>query len=310
MSAAAPSLRARLLRPVLMRIVRPVLNRPWPAERRRRALDLTARVTNHPPFGTRFEPDRIARPGLWVGLRDGAGTPANGMVLWLHGGAYIVGRPRTHRAMAGWLARAAGVRVFLPSYRLAPEHPAPAAFEDALAVWDALLARGHAPGRIVLGGDSAGGGLALALLSALCHRGTPPAGLVAFSPWTDLTVSAPSLTANAASDQLLPIGRMAEVVGMVLGPDGGIGPRDPRVSPKFAAFPDPPPVLLTVAETEMLRDDALGMAGPLPDARIALAGDLPHAWPYMHGALPEAHATLAEAGAFIRQCLAATPADS
>ena len=306
MSAPAPSLRARLLRPVLMRIVRPVLNRPWPPARRRRALDLTARITNHPPFGTRFGSDRIARPGLWVGT----GTEGDGLVLWFHGGAYIVGRPRTHRAMASWLARAAGVRVFLPSYRLAPEHPAPAAFEDALAVWDGLIAHGHAPGRIVLGGDSAGGGLALALLSALCRRGTPPAGLVAFSPWTDLTVSAPSLQENAASDQLLPIGRMAEVVGMVLGPGGGIGPRDPRVSPKFAVFPDPPPVLLTVAKTEMLRDDSLQMAGPLPEARIVMAGDLPHAWPYMHGALPEAHATLAEAGAFIRRCLSAAPADS
>jgi len=300
------SLRARLLRPVLMRIVRPVLNRPWPPERRRRALDLTARITTHPPRGTRFEGDRIARPGLWVA----AGPFGDGMVLWFHGGAYIVGRPRTHRAMAGWLARAAGVRVFLPSYRLAPEHPAPAGFEDALAVWDGLIGRGHAPDRVVLGGDSAGGGLALALLSALCRRGTPPAGLVAFSPWTDLTVSAPSIGANARSDQLLPIGRMAEVVDMVLGPGGGIGARDPRISPRFATFPDPPPVLITAAATEMLRDDALGMAGPLPSARIAVAGDLPHAWPYMHGALPEAHATLAEAGAFIRQCLSAAPAGS
>jgi acetyl esterase/lipase len=130
--------------------------------------------------------------------------------------------------------------------------------------------------RIVIGGDSAGGGLALALLSHLCRSGTPPGGAFAFSPWTDLTLSGGSLKENAARDHYLPAERLSEARDMVL---QGFDPADPRVSPLFADFPDAPSVLIHVAETEILRDDALRMARVLPGAEIRLAGDLPHVWP-------------------------------
>jgi epsilon-lactone hydrolase len=176
----------------------------------------------------------------------------------------------------------------------------PAAFDDARAAWETLRAAGAPARRIVLGGDSAGGGLALALLAHLCRAGTPPAGAVAFSPWTDLTLSGGSLRDNAGREQYLPARRLAVARDMVL---GAFDPTDPRVSPLFAAFPDPPPVLIHVAETEVLRHDALRMRRVLPAAEIRLAGDLPHVWPAFHAVLPEARATLDETAAFIRRCL-------
>jgi len=274
-------------------------------------------VFRPPPFSL-FQQDRLSCPGLWVACRP----RCDGVILYFHGGAYVLGSPRTHRAMAAELAARSGCRVFLPRYRLAPENPFPAAFEDALGVWEALLARGYPAGRIVLGGDSAGGGLALALLGHLCRAGTPPAGAFAFSPWTDLTLSGASVIGNARRDRVLPAGRLAEARGMVLGFDGGLGPApvvapqtpdaalDPRLSPLFAAFPDPPPVLIHAAESEILRDDTLRMSGPLPGARLRLAGDLPHVWPILHGFLPEARATLDETATFIRACLGSAPAGS
>jgi epsilon-lactone hydrolase len=154
------------------------------------------------------------------------------------------------------------VAVEAPDYRLAQEAPLPAARDDAVAAWDALMAEGHGPGDIVLAGDSAGGGLALGLLSELCARATPPAGVVAFSPWTDLTFSGASVAENAARDPLLPAARAAELVGMIAGADAD----DPRLSPLFAAYSGGVPVLIQASRTEILRDDAVRMADRLRDA--------------------------------------------
>lgn len=292
---------ARLLRALLRGVLLPLMRHsrvPGPARRR---FALAARAFFHAPRGTGFSTEVLAGPALRV-LPAGAQatTGPDGVVLYFHGGAYLTGSPATHRAMLARLLQGSGLPALLPQYRLAPEHPFPAAFDDALASVAALRERGIPPERIVLGGDSAGGGLALALLSHLCRQGTPPAGLFAFSPWTDLTFSGPSATANASHDQYLPAERLTEVREMVL---QGADPADPRISPLFAGFPDAPPVLLHVAETEMLRDDTLRMKAPLPQADIRLAGDLPHVWPIFHNYLPEARATLAETARFIRSCL-------
>lgn len=270
---------------------------PGPA--RRRFARLARRWLHAPPLTLVLARSIACVPGRWVENRP----RGHGVVLYLHGGAYIFGSPATHTPLAAHLARRSGVRVFLPDYRLAPEHPFPAAFDDALAVWDGLLAAGHAPQEIVLAGDSAGGGLALALLSHLCHRGTPPAGVLAFSPWTDLTFTGASLVTNAAREQILPAHRATEARSMILGGARPGEADDPRLSPLYATFPAPPPVQIHVAETEILRDDALRMRGRLPRADIRLAGDLMHVWPILHDLLPEARATLDQAGAFIRLCL-------
>ncbi|CUX80324.1 MAG: esterase or lipase [Roseibaca calidilacus] len=246
-----------------------------------------------------FTPDRLGDiPALWTALP----APGAPMILYLHGGGYVMGNPHTHAALAGYLKRKTGLEVCLPDYRLAPEHPFPAAFEDALAAWRALLAKGHAPGKIVLAGDSAGGGLALALLGHLCATGQPrPACAVTFSPFTDFAFEGPSIVQNARSEILLPITRLERLRDRVL---QGADPRDPRISPLYGTFVGAPPVLIQVARTEILHSDSTRMVQHLRaqgvDVTLQERGNLPHVWQYFHGWLPEARASLTEAAAFIR----------
>jgi acetyl esterase/lipase len=228
------------------------------------------------------------------------------VILYLHGGAYLAGSPRTHSAMLGRLAKLTGLRVLAPRYRLAPEHPAPAAFDDANAAYSELLRQGYRPDQIILGGDSAGGGLALALLAHLCAQGQQPLALFAFSPWTDLTQSGESLRSNAALDPLLPVARIAEAVGFV---KGDLAADDPRISPLFADFLNPPPVHMFVGSTEILRDDTLRMAENLRraggDVRVTDVKDAPHVWPLFDGFIAQARVTLQEVAGFIAAQLSA-----
>lgn len=231
-----------------------------------------------------------------------AGDPASDrVILYFHGGAYICGSPRTHRGLLGALVAATGLPVVAPAYRLAPEHPAPAAFEDGIAAFRALAAELGDPGRIILGGDSAGGGLALAVLAAALAEGTRPAGLFAFSPWTDLTGSGPSRKKNAKRDRIVPESRFDEVVGYVT---GDFPADDPRISPLFAEFDDPPPVLIQLSTHEILCDDGRRIADRLRAAggQVTLSelGDAPHVWQLIGPVLPAARESLEEVAAFAR----------
>ena len=188
--------------------------------------------------------------------------------------------------------------VILPDYRLAPEHPFPAALADARAAWDALAAEGRP---MVLGGDSAGGGLALALLAGLLADGAPlPRLTFAFSPLTDMTFASRSMAENRDTDVLLPAHRAEELARMYL---GDADPRDPRASPLCAGFAGAPPVWLAVSGTEILRDDTLRMAAHLRASGVAVTlethPDLPHVWPFFARYLPEGRATLARLAARI-----------
>ena len=186
------------------------------------------------------------------------GPAGAGLVLWLHGGAYCLGSPRTHAAMVTALAARAGAGAVLPDYRLAPEHPFPAAVEDARAAWEGLLAEGWPPERIALGGDSAGGGLALRC-STSCSpkaRRRRPA-CVAFSPWADLTLCGASIRELARRDAFLPARRLPDVRDLYL---AGADPRDPRASPHLGRFAGAPPALIQASRAEILRDDAVAMA--------------------------------------------------
>jgi acetyl esterase/lipase len=288
------SLRLALLRLALRGVVRPRLARTATPEQARRDFLRGARLFRAPPFLLHLPSPMLHR--ITAGPVEDLGV-----ILWFHGGAYVAGSPATHAAMLGRLSRLARLAVLAPDYRKAPEHPAPAAFEDAQAAHAALLVQGWAPGQIILGGDSAGGGLALALLADLCARGLRPGGLVAFSPWTDLTLSGPSLRDNALADPLLPVSRIAEAAEMV---QGALDPADPRLSPLFARFEHPPPVLMLVGSDEVLLDDARRMA-----ARLMAAGgsitlheepSAPHVWPIFDGWVPEARAALRMAALFAR----------
>jgi monoterpene epsilon-lactone hydrolase len=228
---------------------------------------------------------------------------ARATLLWFHGGAYCLGSARTHAGLVGALARRAGVAAVLPEYRLAPEHRFPAAVDDAEAAWTALVAEGVAPAAIVLGGDSAGGGLVFALLHRLAAAGAPmPAAAIAFSPWTDLTLTAPSLVAFARRDAYLPAGRLADVRDQYL---GAADARDPAASPWLGSFPGAPPVLIQVGGAEILVDDSRRMAERLRADGVTTTLDLvpgaPHVFQAFAGVLPEADAALDRAAAFIRR---------
>ena len=271
----------------------------------RAMFDQIAALGFRPPPHTLISEITLAgRPALSIRNRPGS-HPAHRarVILFLHGGGFIAGSPGTHAAMLARLARLTGLEVVAPDYRLAPEAPFPAARDDARAAFDALVARGHAPGDIVLGGDSAGGNLALGLLSTLCTAGTPPAGLFAYSPVTDLSFSGASIGENRSADPMLPFGRAGDLVRYYL--PAGVTGDDPRVSPHFAEFPNPPPVLLQFSSTEILRDDSRRMADKLRAAGGVVIEDewarTPHVWQIFDGWVPEARQALESTAWFIRE---------
>lgn len=290
------SLRLKLINAYLRRVEKPWLARVKTPAEVRAGFERSARLFRDPPLAL-YLPDRLdGVASLWAQVRPRRA----GVILHLHGGVYLMGSPRTHRAMLARLSAMTGLRALLPDYGLAPERPSPVALEDALAVWRALVGRGYRPDEIVLSGDSAGGGLMLALLARLLAAGERPACAVAMSPWTDLTLTGASLAENAVRDPLLPVSRIEEARDFYL---AGADPAGPGVSPLFAEFPGAPPVFLQAAETEILRDDTLRMAGRLraagAEVELDLWGDLPHVWPIFQGWLPEADEALARHARFI-----------
>lgn len=300
------SWQARLIAAGLRLLVRPRLARERNPRRARARFLLAARLFfRDPPFAI-YLPDRLriaehSVPALWARV---AGTHERGVLLYLHGGAYMLGSPRTHRAMAARLASESGLAAILPRYRLAPETAFPAAFDDALTAYRALLARGYPPARIALAGDSAGGGLALALMAEIGRLGLPrPAALLAFSPLVDMTFSHRSMRENARRDALLPVQRARDMRAFYM-PQGD--PFDPRASPLFAEWTPPvPPSFILASRAEILRDDAVAMAERLRAAggraECELWDAMIHVWPIFQGYMPEADAALARAGRFLRR---------
>jgi acetyl esterase/lipase len=290
------SWQARLLTWPLRLFVKPFLSRFAQPDRFALDPEVLTYLLRRPPFLR-----RVRGPGGLNWISAGPVRPGR-VILYLHGGGYVTGSPAIYEGLLGELSARAEVEVCAPRYRLAPEHPFPAAFEDAVAAWRGLRRLGYAPGDIVLGGDSAGGGLALALLGHLCGRGTPPRAVFAFSPWTDLAMTGASLTENRTFDPLLPAERMGEVVSLYL---GGARPDDPRASPLYARFPGCPPVLLQYGEDEILRDDSRRMAARLREfgARVIERPlpHVPHVWYLLDGVLPEAHAGLDATADFCRR---------
>ncbi|ARN82698.1 alpha/beta hydrolase [Methylocystis bryophila] len=225
----------------------------------------------------------------------GVGTP----LLYLHGGAFFAGTPKSYRPIATAFA-AMGFQVFTPAYRLAPRHIFPAAFEDARASF-AALAQEHAA--VALAGDSAGAGLALGLMAARRQDGeTLPQAAALFSPWTDLAVTGVSARENEGRDPLF-TRKMLKIASRAY--LSGASPRDPRASPLYAELSDLPPLLIHVAEDELLRDDALRFAASATEAgvetRLSLWPAVPHCWQLAIGVMEEARASLREAADFLRE---------
>lgn len=229
-------------------------------------------------------------------------APSGVAVMYLHGGGYVLGSPGTHAGLVSHLARAAGCECFVVDYRLAPEHPAPAALDDAVAAW-AALTRSHPA--VALAGDSAGGGLALATAIAARDRGLPtPRALALLSPWTDLSLSGLSMSTHASRDPMLSRAWLAyaarHYAGSML--------TDPQVSPLFAELGGLPPTRIDVGSEEVLLSDAARLETRLREAGVPVQRQvwegLWHDFQLHAGLLPEADRCILALGAFLREALA------
>lgn len=249
-------------------------------------------------------PDHVHHEAVIGGVPVAHFRPPNNTaadaVLYLHGGAYMAGSAASHGALAASLAVATGAEVLLPLYRLAPEHPFPAALDDVTAVYRDLVA---ADRRVSLAGDSAGGGLALALTLDIRDRDeTMPASLSLISPWTDMTLSGGSMTQRATIDPMVTEDALrAAIVSYA----AGRPLTDPRLSPLFADLDGLPPMLIQVGERERLRDDAARLVEKARAAGCAADyrewRDMIHVWHLFSRYLPESGQAIAELAAHIRR---------
>ncbi|MBV9749463.1 MAG: alpha/beta hydrolase [Acetobacteraceae bacterium] len=253
------------------------------------------------PRGVRYRSESLGGiPGEWVESDSPARDAGRTTLLYIHGGGFVACSPRTHRPITGWFA-AHGFRVFAPDYRLAPEHPFPAAVEDVVAAWRGLQAA--VPGGAVVAGDSAGGTLALALMLALRDAGAMlPGGAALFSPGTDLAGTGDSMRTNARRDAMFRSDAIHHLADAYL---GGADPRIPLASPLYADLAGLPPLLIHVGEREILRDDSTRLAeraraaGVKVDLRVWPV--VPHVWQFAHVTVPEARRSLAAAATFLHQ---------
>jgi monoterpene epsilon-lactone hydrolase len=223
-------------------------------------------------------------------------------VLYLHGGGYVLGSVRSHRELAARIGRAARAPLVIVDYRLAPEHPFPAAVDDAVAAYRGLLDQGLAPARVAIVGDSAGGGLAIATLVALRDAGVAlPGAAVCLSPWVDLALEAESFVTNAATDPTIQRERLLPWARQYL---GGVDAKHPLASPVHADLAGLPPLLLQYGTAETLRDDSLRLAARAHAVGVEAVSepwdDMIHVF-QMYGTLPEAARAIERIGAFVRE---------
>jgi len=267
------------------------------AERRQ----ATAFAAAPPPAGTAVDlVDAGGVPAEWVAP---PGVSPGRVLLYFHGGAYQIGSPANLRHLVALLSGAAGARALSVDYRLAPEHPFPAAIEDALAAYRWLLASGIDPALIAVAGDSAGGGLALGALVALRDAGDPmPAGAVMLSPWTDLALTGDSLRTRAAVEVMVKPEGLPEDVALYL---AGADPRHPYASPLYADLRGLPPLLIQVGDAEVILDDSTRLAARASEAGVEVSleiwDDMPHVFPAFAGLLPEADQAIERVGSWLDQ---------
>jgi epsilon-lactone hydrolase len=294
------SLRAELVRFCLPWFMRPRSPSDIQIEDVRRRVARFAHLVPPPPRGTELmvvdaggvKAERIAT------LR----SLPNRYVLYLHGGAYVLGFPALFRDFTWRIADVTGARVLCIDYRLAPEHPFPAAIEDVTAAYRWLIAECAEPRHVAFLGDSSGGGLALASMMRLRDAGSPlPAAAVVLSPWTDLALTGQSLTDYGFSDPMVPVELMPRAVELYL---AGADPRSPYASPLYGDPASLPPTLIHVGSEEALRDDAVRMAQRLRaggcEIELEVWPRMFHVWHMFARILPEARTAIARIGAFLR----------
>lgn len=294
-----PSLRAVFIREGL---VRPLLalNRVLSkdnARRQRIQFERTSKLTPN-PAGLRIE--RTALGGVPAEVLTPRNERGGGALMYIHGGGYLIGSPRTHRAMVARLAIHARMRAYLPDYRLAPEHPFPAALDDCVQAWYGLQQR---EARLVLAGESAGGGLCVALCQRIVEDGLrPPERVYLLSPWLDLSLEQESYTTRNHLDPMLKTGWLkAQFVAPYA---AGADTRQPGISPIYGRADGFPPTLIHVGTHEILHDEALAWSEKLKDAgvtvQVHVGRGLWHAWPFFAPVVPEANRALRQAGHWLR----------
>lgn len=261
--------------------------------------------------------EELPPSGGWPGgerLTAAPGTPAlvgdrPPSVLYLHGGGYIACSPETHRMLVAAVVQRLGARAWVPQYRLAPEHVFPAALDDALAAYRHLLDVERVdPSTLIIAGDSAGGGLALALGQAIRDRGWPlPAAMVTFSPWTDLAATGASLDENSDRCAMFAGETIRRAAPLYAGDQD---PRTPGMSPLYGSFRGLPPLLVHASTDEVLRDDALRVVARARADGVMVQSRLwprvPHVWQFFSAVLPEARESLDEVVTFVREALLST----
>lgn len=301
------SLRTRALTWALRRWIKPA------SLRTQDIAEIRAR-SGRVPFGARLKPGwriRVERgaavKGEWTEPSAPEHAARERCILYLHGGGYVAMSPRTHRAVTSRLATWSDARLFALDYRLAPEYPFPAALEDALAAWRALIAMGTSPSRMIVAGDSAGGGLALALLLALRDAHDPlPAAAILFSPWTDLAATGDSIVTNDTADALLSGSWVTSVARHYLADTPAT---NPLVSPVYANLAGLPPLFIQVGDSEILLDDSRRVAERARKAGVEVVLEIwrgvPHCWQIFAPVLPEGRDALRAASAFIASRLRA-----
>jgi monoterpene epsilon-lactone hydrolase len=295
------SLRAELVRAGLYLFFKRKGDDPPDLEKIRRGIGRTTWLVQNPPRTTRGKKvDMGGRPAVRVTTPR---SRSDHHILYLHGGAYIYGSPLLYRDFTWRIADAARAVVWMLDYRLAPEHPFPAALDDAAGAYRWLLAEGADPGRTAVMGDSAGGGLTFATLLKLRDDGAPmPAAAAGLSPWTDLTITSESSRLFAKSDPMLNLSDAKYYVAWYL---GHTDRRHPYASPVFGDAAGLPPSLIQAGDDEMLRDDAVTMAERLRaagvPAELELWPRMPHVWHMLARVVPEGQRAIERIGSFFQQ---------
>jgi acetyl esterase/lipase len=256
------------------------------------------------PEGTEVQPSEIGGvAGEWVRARR---THSDAALLYLHGGGFIVGSPKSHRHLAAAISEASGLPLFVADYRLAPEHPFPAALDDAMAVYKGLLDSGLAPARLAIAGDSSGAGLAIATLVALRQQNIPlPVCAVCLSPWADLSQSGDTFRTHAASDPTISKKRLDAMAANYL---AGRDPKTPLASPIFADLHGLPPLLLQVGAGEALYDDMARLKARAEQAGVEVSaeswGGMFHVWQIYYPMLSEGRDAIARIGTYLKARIA------
>jgi epsilon-lactone hydrolase len=295
------SLRAEMVRLGLRWFLKPTSRPGVTITRRREQIGNFQRWVPSPPDEVEIARGEISGiPALHVATPR---SRPDRHILFLHGGGYVTGSPDLYVHLLWRIAAAAEARIAAVDYRLAPEHPFPAALDDALAAWRGLLAAGADPRRAAFIGDSAGGGLALALALRARDEGAGlPAAIVAMSPWTDLAVTGGSVRRNARADPMLNADDVPHLAARYL---AGADPRHPYASPLYGDPSGLPPTLIQVGGDEILLDDSVRMTARMRDAGVAAHLEIwprmPHVFQSFSSILPEARSAIGRIGAFVRQ---------